>query len=240
MGSVFKAFALEGYKCINIWRKISWICDGNWNFPIFILIFIGKDPPKKEASARFILKYAASAVKKPVAILFLLLFSFYTIGYYFVYRITQYRNDQVTGRQLDSGHYDGAEIVILTIPVSLPYLPQFTREEPITGKMQINGKWYNKVSRRLVNNTYFIKCVLDYRQQSLAEKFGDFISFIFDMAPGHHTDGSQRSLLKEFLPLTRPAFLQPVPGLETGYSRLTVHLPAPLFSDNDTPPPRAS
>lgn len=153
----------------------------------------------------------------------------------------QYKNEKVTEAQIDKGNYNGSEIVILKIPVSLPYLPPVPREERIYGQVRIDGKWYSKVSRRMINDTYFIKCVRDRSGETLTAHLHDFISFIFDNTPDHQSNRLALSLLlKDFLPLTHFASLQYISSPETVYSPLRVHLPADLFADMDTPPPRFS
>lgn len=178
-------------------------------------------------------------MRKLAAILFFSLLLYYTIGFYFVYKVAEYRNENQLASRLNEGNLHGMEVVIFEVPVSLPYLPEITQDEPVSGKVLISGKWYNKVSRRMIAGTWYIKCVLDHSQETLASRLHDFFSLVL----GTNTSGQQdhqaaKSLIKEFLPLADLSFLPSSRETGTAYVPEKVDLPASLFAETDTPPPR--
>lgn len=177
-------------------------------------------------------------MKKLAAILFFALFLYYTIGFYFVYKVAEYRSESRLSLQLDSGNLHGMEVVIFKVPVSLPYLPEITQDEPISGKVMIAGKWYNKISRRMIAGTWYIKCVQDHSQETLASRLHDFISLALGTTSDHQDHQAAKSLIKEFLPFKDFSFLPRSRKAVVIYPSGTVTLPASLFAETDTPPPR--
>ena len=82
-----------------------------------------------------------------------MIFLFNVGGYYLVFWgvRTQAKKDLL--HRLDADQYSSEDLVVLSIPVNLPYPIQQNGYERVDGEFEYGGEYYNLVKQRLQNDT---------------------------------------------------------------------------------------
>jgi len=106
-------------------------------------------------------------LKRLFSILFLLIFLFNIGGYYLVFwgLRSQARADLL--QRLDAEKYAVDELIVLTIPISLPYPVYESGYQRVNGQFEYEGHFYHLVKQRLDNDTLFMVCIKDVQEKKL-------------------------------------------------------------------------
>jgi hypothetical protein len=115
-------------------------------------------------------------LKKTIAIFFLVIFLFNVGGYHliFVALKVQAKNDLL--HRLDADSYSSEEVVILTLPVTLPYSIHNPEYERAIGEVEHKGEFYHLVKQKIENDTLFMICVKDQEQTRLQSSMEEYTS----------------------------------------------------------------
>ncbi len=70
-------------------------------------------------------------------------------------------------QRLDAEKYTGDELVVLTIPITLPYPVEDNEYERVNGQFEYKGQFYHLVKQRLDNDTLFMVCIKDLQEKKL-------------------------------------------------------------------------
>ncbi len=141
-------------------------------------------------------------LKRLVAISFLLLLLFNAFGYYllFGYEQAQARRQAVQTLQ----EIPESAFMVVKMLVS-PYAHVEDRDfEYVEGEFKRDGKTYNFVKKRIVNDTLELYCLNNQRQDQLTTQFNDFIKENFlNGKTSQNTPTKQlfKSFLKDYIPL---------------------------------------
>lgn len=100
-----------------------------------------------------------------ILLLFLLLFNF--VGYRFVFNVLQQKANKETIAKLDKHQYTDADLITLTIPLSMPYLTDTKDFESKAGEIIIKGKVYHYVKQKISQGNLVLKCLPDEQQTQL-------------------------------------------------------------------------
>jgi hypothetical protein len=133
--------------------------------------------------------------------LFLLFFLFNVGGYYLVFWGLQSQADRELLQRLDAEQYATRDLVVITIPVALPYPIQQNGYERVNGEFQYNGEFYNLVKQRLENDTLFLVCIKDHEERSLVDAFSEYTSMTNNLpSNAKHTLEMFGKLFKDYTP----------------------------------------
>ena len=70
-------------------------------------------------------------------------------------------------QRLDAEKYASEELIVLTIPLSLPYPIQENDYERVNGQFEYKGQFYHLVKQRIDNDTLFMVCIKDIQEKKL-------------------------------------------------------------------------
>jgi hypothetical protein len=101
--------------------------------------------------------------------------------------------------RLDADAYSSEEVVILSIPVSLPYPIHDAGYERATGEVEYNGEFYHLVKQKIENDTVFMVCVKDKQQKQLQQAMNEYTNLANNLpATTKHTMDLLGKLFKDF------------------------------------------
>jgi hypothetical protein len=117
---------------------------------------------------------AHNCVKKFAAISLLLLLLFNFIGYRLLFFALQQNAEKNIVARIDKEEYNDAELVTLTVPLSMPYLQDSKDFESKDGEITINGKVYHYVKQKISQGNLVLLCLPDDRKTHLQNAKDDF------------------------------------------------------------------
>jgi hypothetical protein len=100
-----------------------------------------------------------TALKKLAAILLIAILSFNWYGYRIVMNMMAKNADQQLELRLDKNDYDEAQLIELKVPLNVPYQNDQADFERHYGEMEIDGKYYTYVKRKIENGYLILKCI---------------------------------------------------------------------------------
>lgn len=126
-------------------------------------------------SVKLIFYFAATTyVKKLAAILLLVLFLFNFIGYRLMFYALQQKADKELVTKLDNNIYNEADLITITVPLSMPYLTDSKDFERKDGEITFNGKIYHYVKQKVFQGNLLLMCLPDEQKMHLQNAKDDF------------------------------------------------------------------
>ena len=120
--------------------------------------------------------------------------------------------------RLDADAYSSEEVVVLTIPVSLPYPVHEGGYQRANGEVEYNGEYYALVKQKIENDTLFMVCVKDHQQKRLDRTMNEYTNLANNLpASAKHTMDLMGKLFKDF---TGTSFTTPSMALVLKYDIL--------------------
>ncbi len=110
-----------------------------------------------------------NCLKKIAAILLLLVFLFNLFGYQCLISLLQYKADAKLEARIDNNEYDEASLIEMRIPLNMPYQERYTEFERHYGEIDIEGKVYTYVKRKIEGSVLILKCISNESKQQLKE-----------------------------------------------------------------------
>lgn len=164
-----------------------------------------------------------------------------TLGYYGIFLGLQYRNDLAMANALDDEMYDSANSIMFTVAVSLPYIPDQTDFERVSGKFEYEGELYRMVKQRYAKDVLTVVCIRDTEHKKINHALADYVkTFTGKAAHDKPTSKISVTIIKDYLPMF--ISIDPVAnGWATRISRNTDHrvLMSTFTSSIVHPPERA-
>jgi len=144
-------------------------------------------------------------VKKAFAIFFLALFLFNIGGYYLVYWGLHSKAKKDLLHRLDADNYSSDDLIVISMPISLPYPLHQQGYERVNGEFEYNGEYYNLVKQRLENDTLFLVCIKDNVQKKLVNVLNEYSNHANNLpASAQHTIDLFGKLFKDFFSAKSP------------------------------------
>lgn len=106
-------------------------------------------------------------MKKLAAIFLILLLAFNWYGYRLVVSILSYHADRQLEARIDKKEYKDEQLLELRIPLNNPYQRETTRFERHYGEMEIGGRHYTYVKRKVENGYLVLKCIPNNDKEKL-------------------------------------------------------------------------
>lgn len=135
-------------------------------------------------------------LKKISAIFLLLVFLFNLFGYQHLIKVLQQKADVALESRIDNADYDDTQLVEMRVSLNMPYQQRFTDFERHYGEININGKVYTYVKRKIEGDVLILKCIPNEVKQQLKEKSNDITKSNAGNTQGHKKNNS--SVLKIF------------------------------------------
>lgn len=141
-------------------------------------------------------------MKKLTAIFLLLIFLFNLGGYRLWLNYEQQQSDKRLVASLDKNEYDEADLISIKVPISLPYRTDWKEFERIDGEINLNGKIYKYVKRKVQNGELILLCIPDHNKMQLQTAKDDFFKFANDLMQNNSSkksDNSKTAVFKNLL-----------------------------------------
>jgi hypothetical protein len=138
----------------------------------------------------YIITIACHFLKRLLAILFLLLLLFNTVGYRLYFYYAQQMADKALMASLDEGAYDHKDLMVIKVPLTLPYQTDWKDFERVDGEIDINGETYKYVKRKVVSGELVLLCLPDHHKTKLENAKDEFFKLVNNMqsqAPAKNT-----------------------------------------------------
>jgi hypothetical protein len=114
-------------------------------------------------------------LKRSVAAFFLVIFLFNVGGYHFVFWALKSNAKADLLHRLDADAYSSEDVVILTLPLSLPYPIHDAGYERADGEVEFGGEFYHMVKQKVENDTIFMVCIKDVEQKRIQRTINEYI-----------------------------------------------------------------
>jgi hypothetical protein len=137
-------------------------------------------------------------LKKIAAILLLLIFLFNLFGYQCIISFLQYKADQKLESRIDNNEYDEASLIEMRIPLNMPYQERYTDFERHYGEINIEGKAYTYVKRKIEGDVLILKCISNEAKQQLKETSNNLAKANTGQDKENNTGKKANTLLKVF------------------------------------------
>jgi hypothetical protein len=138
-------------------------------------------------------------MKKAFSIFFLALFLFNVGGYYLVYWALESKAKKDLVHRLDADNFASSDLIIISVPMSLPYPLQQQGYERVDGEFEYKGEYYRLVKQRLENDTLFLVCIKDHDQKKLVDVLNEYTNLTNNLpASAKHTVELFGKLFKDF------------------------------------------
>lgn len=143
--------------------------------------------------------------------------------------------------RLDADAYSSEDVVVLSIPVSLPYPIYGANYERAQGEVEYNGEIYHLVKQKIQHDTLFLVCVKDHQQKHLQQTMNEYTNLANNLPTStKHTMDLLGKLFKDF---TGTCFTIPPTALALKYNILHTEDDSLIISrvfSIDSPPPELS
>ncbi len=137
-------------------------------------------------------------MRKIAAILLTLLLFFNWYGYRIVISILQDNADRQLESRIDNGDYDKSQLIEIRIALNMPYQERFTGFERQYGEMEIDGKSYTCVERKIEGDVVILKCIANESKQELKSIKNEWAKTNADIETTHPGKQEQSSFAKNF------------------------------------------
>lgn len=129
-------------------------------------------------------------LKKLVTITLLVIHLFNVAGYNLLFQYFINKSETRLIRQLDSNTYDEAALLVLKVPMNLPYYTSSSAAERVDGEIEISGIHYNYVKRRVLNDTLYLYCIPNTDKTKLSRAQNEFSKQASDAPPDNKKGGN--------------------------------------------------
>jgi len=124
-----------------------------------------------------------------------------TLGFYVILTGMQYRHDATMMKALDAGRYDASQVIVLKLPVAIPYTPGREDFERADGVIEHEGEHYRLVKQKYAHDTLTMVCLRDTARKQIDERLTDYVKSFTDKTASHdHTVKPGISFIKDYLP----------------------------------------
>jgi hypothetical protein len=134
-------------------------------------------------------------LKKLITITLLAVHLFNIAGYNLLFHYFMNRSEARLIKQLDRNDYNDQDLVVLKMPLNLPYYNSSGTTERVDGEIEISGTHYNYVKRQVSNDTLYLYCIPNTAKTKLRNAQTDFSKGVSDTQPD--TGKGTNSLLKK-------------------------------------------
>jgi len=106
-------------------------------------------------------------LRKIAAILLISLLAFNWYGYRILITFMQDNADRKLEARLDNSEYEESQLIEIRTSMNLPYQQRFTDFERAYGEVEIDGKSYTYVKRKVDGDVVILKCIANKSKQQL-------------------------------------------------------------------------
>ena len=106
-------------------------------------------------------------MRKITAIFFLLVLLFSAGGYRIAISLLEKNVDQKLEAKIDQRDYDESKLIEIRVALNMPYQERYSDFERQYGEIEMNGKMYSYVQRKIDGDVVIFKCIPNEAKQEL-------------------------------------------------------------------------
>jgi len=102
-------------------------------------------------------------------------------------------------QRLDAENYTSSDVVVISLPMSLPYPLQQQGYQRVNGEFEYQGEYYSLVKQRLENDTLFMVCIKNHEEKKLVSALNDYTNLVNSLpASAQHAVDMFGKLFKDY------------------------------------------
>jgi hypothetical protein len=136
------------------------------------------------------------ALRKSLSVFLLLVLLFNMVGYRAWFYYAEKQADATLEATLDNNQYNENDLITLSIPLNNPYLLEESGFQRINGEVNVDGKNYKLVKRRVTDGKLVLRCIPDTRKMVLKKAkaaLGNTSNDITNSAKGSSKNNTQKN-----------------------------------------------
>lgn len=157
-------------------------------------------------------------MKKVSAILLIALFLFNLFGYRIWLSYEQLQSDIKLEASLDKQQYNDADLISISVPLSLPYVGNQQNFERIDGEITVNGRILKYVKRKISEGKLVLLCLPDNDKMRIESAKDDFFKYANDLVQNGHSKKPVNSKTGVFKNQFSDYYLNTLHSTVTSYS----------------------
>ncbi|MBY0479973.1 MAG: hypothetical protein K2Q21_01360 [Chitinophagaceae bacterium] len=106
-------------------------------------------------------------MKKITALFLIVSFLFNLFGYRLVIEYLQYKANTQLEASLDKNLYEDSQLIELKVPLEIPYQSNWSTYQRYDGEIEIGGRLFKYVERKVANDTLYLKCIVNDKKMHL-------------------------------------------------------------------------
>lgn len=114
-------------------------------------------------------------MRKIAAILLMLILLFNLCGYRMMINLLQQKEDARLETRLDKNDYNETDLIEMRVALNMPYQERYTEFERHYGEIEINGKSYTYVKRKIEGDVLVLKCIPNKSKQEFTKIKNDWV-----------------------------------------------------------------
>lgn len=128
----------------------------------------------------------------------MLLFNWF--GYKLVFEFLQQKADFLQEARIERKEYDESSLLEIIIDVGLPYFNDWKDFEPCYGEIEVKGRFYTYVKRKIQNGKLVLKCLPNNEKQNIRDNERHLVKKTHESEDGSGTSPSPiAKIVKSFL-----------------------------------------
>lgn len=139
-----------------------------------------------------------TVLKKVAAILLIAILSFNWYGYRIVMNILTENADRQLELRLDNNDYDDSQLIEVRVALNLPYQNEQADFERHYGEMEVNGKYYTYVKRKIENGYLVLKCIPNNSKQEIKTAGNEYFKMTNGLGQPDKKQDNNKNLAKNF------------------------------------------
>lgn len=187
-------------------------------------------------------------MRKIVAILLLALFLFNLAGYRIWFYYARQQANQQFEAALDNARYNEQDLFTVTIPLSMPYQVEQADFERVNGEINVNGKIYKYVKRKVSNGMLILQCLADERSTHIQKASDAYLQFASDISAtqdhakknGHPVTSVFKNLFSDYMPANYTAGTPPAQFIHSMAALAAISSLADAKKDLPEQPPESA
>lgn len=121
-------------------------------------------------------------MKKVAAILLIAILFFNWYGYRIVTYILTHDADRQLEAQLDNKEYNESELIEVRVALNMPYLNENSDFERYYGEIEVNGRYYTYVERKVEDGYLILRCIANTSKERIKAAGNDFFKMTNGLA----------------------------------------------------------
>ena len=106
-------------------------------------------------------------MKKALSIFLLFVFLFNTVGYKALYYWQISNANKRIAAKIKHSHYSTDQLIMIKIPINLPYLSDWTNFQPMEGQVVYKKQTYRYVKRKIERDSLVLLCLPDLEKDGI-------------------------------------------------------------------------